>query len=359
MSNFIEYNDKMVFHPGYYIKEIIEESGMTQEDYAKRLDTTAKNLSLLIRGEQSLSIDMAIKLSKMMDTSIVYWLNLQQAYDALYAEAKANSSLKDEIEILKILDYKYFTKFFGLSEYRGNIEKQVETLRRFLRVSSLTVLDKDNLAVSFRMESCKLSREDRIKANAMVQVAANRALLEKRERFEKKKFESSVEDILKLTKEHKDFYETARSSFAKAGVLLIAIPNIPGSKTNGATKKIGESIMLMVNDRGTYGDSFWFTMMHEIGHIVCGDFGISLETDDSDKEKSADEYAREKLIPNEKYQKFKKNEDFSSKAIKEFAEAIDRDPGIVAGRLIHDGLVDEENKSIKMLRKKYGLYVNS
>lgn len=93
MSNFIEYNDKMVFHPGYYIKEIIEESGMTQEDYAKRLDTTAKNLSLLIRGEQSLSIDMAIKLSKMMDTSIAYWLNLQQAYDAVYAEAKADSSV--------------------------------------------------------------------------------------------------------------------------------------------------------------------------------------------------------------------------------------------------------------------------
>ena len=26
MSNYIEYNDKIAFHPGYYIKEIIEES---------------------------------------------------------------------------------------------------------------------------------------------------------------------------------------------------------------------------------------------------------------------------------------------------------------------------------------------
>ena len=39
MSNYIEYNDKIAFHPGYYIKEIIEESGLSQKDFAKRLDT--------------------------------------------------------------------------------------------------------------------------------------------------------------------------------------------------------------------------------------------------------------------------------------------------------------------------------
>ena len=48
MSNYIEYNDKIAFHPGYYIKEIIDESGITQEDFAQRLDTTPKNLSVLI-----------------------------------------------------------------------------------------------------------------------------------------------------------------------------------------------------------------------------------------------------------------------------------------------------------------------
>ena len=42
MSNYIEYNGKIAFHPGYYIKEIVEESGLTQEDFAKRLDTTPK-----------------------------------------------------------------------------------------------------------------------------------------------------------------------------------------------------------------------------------------------------------------------------------------------------------------------------
>ena len=42
MSNFIEYKDRMAFHPGYYIQVELEALEMTQEEFAKRLDTTPK-----------------------------------------------------------------------------------------------------------------------------------------------------------------------------------------------------------------------------------------------------------------------------------------------------------------------------
>ena len=93
MGNYIEQDDKIAFHPGYYIKEIVEESGLTQADFAKRLDITPKDLSLLIRGEQNLSVDIAKKLSRMTRTSVSYWLNMQNGYDALIAEFKAKKKL--------------------------------------------------------------------------------------------------------------------------------------------------------------------------------------------------------------------------------------------------------------------------
>ena len=77
MSNYIEYKDKIAFHPGYYIEEIVEESGLTLEELSKRLKTTPKNLNILIRGEKNLSIDMAYKLSEMLGTTVEYWLTLQ------------------------------------------------------------------------------------------------------------------------------------------------------------------------------------------------------------------------------------------------------------------------------------------
>ena len=93
MINYIEFDDKIAFHPGYYIKEIVKESGLTQAEFAKRLGTTSKDLSLLIRGEQDLSSDIAMKLSKMTGTSVSYWINLQNAYDVLMAEFKAKEEL--------------------------------------------------------------------------------------------------------------------------------------------------------------------------------------------------------------------------------------------------------------------------
>ena len=93
MSNYIEYDDKIAFHPGYYIQEMVEESGLTQADFAKRLGTTPRDLNLLIRGELNLSSDIAMKLSRMTGTSVSYWINLQNAYDVLMAEFKAKGNL--------------------------------------------------------------------------------------------------------------------------------------------------------------------------------------------------------------------------------------------------------------------------
>ena len=66
------------------------------------------------------------------------------------------------------------------------------------------------------------------------------------------------------------------------------MPNIAGSRTNGATKKIGNNIMLMVNDRRLNADSFWFTLFHEIGHIMNGDYGISFEKETGVQEEAAE-----------------------------------------------------------------------
>ena len=140
MTNYVEYNDKIAFHPGYYIKEIVENLGITQEDFAKRLDTTPKNISLIIRGEQRLSTDMAMKLSNMLGTSVNYWLNLQNAYDAALAEIEAVEELEKDKTILRLLGYDYFEQHFNLPHLPRQLELQVKELRKFLGVANLQVL---------------------------------------------------------------------------------------------------------------------------------------------------------------------------------------------------------------------------
>ena len=54
MSNIINYSDIMAFHPGYYVAEIVEDMGITQDEFATRLGTTGKTLSKLISGQINL-----------------------------------------------------------------------------------------------------------------------------------------------------------------------------------------------------------------------------------------------------------------------------------------------------------------
>ena len=245
MSNYIEYENQIAFHPGYYIKEIIDESGLTQEDFAKRLDTTPKNLSLLVRGEQSLSKEMAMKLARLQGTSIGYWLNLQKKYDTLLAEFASARELEEERRILRFFNYnKYFRDKYGLNNCPRNTNEQIRNLRDFLNVSTLRVFTRTDMAASFRNATTSMSESNIVKANVMVQIATNRALKTEAPKFDKSKFESAVDYALTLTTEHDDFYDKIKDAFGRAGVILEILPNIEGSNTTGATKKIGNNMAL-------------------------------------------------------------------------------------------------------------------
>ena len=357
MSNYIEYNDTIAFHPGYYIKEIINESGLTQEDFAKRLNTTAKNLSVIINGEQSLSVDIAMKLSKMLGTSINYWLNLQTAFDTVKAKIDAEGELEDERRIFKILDYKYFRENCGLSALPRKTDEQIIELRKFLNIASLKVLTKRDLAANFRSAKDERDEASIVRANAMLQIAINKALAIEAPRFDKRKFETAVDYALTLTTDHTGFYPKIKEAFYDAGVILIIMPNLSGSKTNGATKRIGNNIMLMVNDRRLNADSFWFTLFHEIGHIINNDYGVSFENETGEQEKRAERYAENALIPPEEYKAFVASNEFDVVSIKRFAERINRDPGIVIGRLANDKYVRFDDWSLKTLQHKYKIQV--
>jgi hypothetical protein len=289
----------------------------------------------------------------MIGTSISYWLNLQNEFDSLVAEFNSQNELIEERKVFEQLDYGYFRKNFGLKDYPRKKDDQIVELRKFLNVSTIKVLKNTDLAVSFRSKEQSMPENNMIKANAMVQTAVNIALKKETGRFNKIKFEEAVKYAVTLTSNHTGFYPLIKKAFAEAGVVFVVLPNLPGSKINGATKKIGHNIMLLVNDHGHSADSFWFTLFHEIGHIINGDFGISFEKEKGEKEEAADKFAENCLIPPEEYRRFLERGVFTTQSICEFAKLISRDPGIVLGRLQNDGKIDFNDWTMRNLKTKY------
>ncbi|MDO4538946.1 MAG: hypothetical protein Q4B54_12350 [Coriobacteriales bacterium] len=180
---------------------------------------------------------MAMKLSRMLGTTVQYWLNLQNAYDTALAQITSEEELEREKIVLKMLGYSYFRDNFGLPDLPRKIDEQVGQVRAFLNIASLTVLTCRDMAVSFRSSTGEMSKGSIAKANAMVQIATNRANGIAAPRFDKKRFEEAIEFALTQTTNLEGFYPLIKDRFLEVGVGLVILPNLQGSKINGPTKK--------------------------------------------------------------------------------------------------------------------------
>ena len=69
-------------HPGQILEELyIKAHNLTITEVAGALGIARKNLYAVIKGEYSVSVEMAFKLSKAFDTTPEFWLQAQMNYD--------------------------------------------------------------------------------------------------------------------------------------------------------------------------------------------------------------------------------------------------------------------------------------
>ena len=129
-----------------------------------------------------------------------------------------------------------------------------------------------------------------------------------------------------------DFCPKLIEMLSGCGIALVFLPHIGGSFLHGATFCDGNKIVVGLTVRGKDADKFWFSLFHELGHIVLGHIGKTDEITEQD-ENEADLWAKDELIPKEEFEQFKKTQDYSSISVCDFANKIGIAPGIVVGRL--------------------------
>ena len=68
-------------HPGEYIKEILQETGVSQSAFAKNLGVSPMRISHIIHGRRPVTAELAFLIGKATGQTPEYWLNLQMDYD--------------------------------------------------------------------------------------------------------------------------------------------------------------------------------------------------------------------------------------------------------------------------------------
>ena len=74
-------------HPGEFLREILEELGITQAGFARALGLPIPRISQVLKGIRPVNAELALLFARAFEQSPRYWLNLQAAYDLKMAEA--------------------------------------------------------------------------------------------------------------------------------------------------------------------------------------------------------------------------------------------------------------------------------
>ena len=84
-------------HPGVLLNELfLKDLHISQSVFARALGVSFKSINELVNAKRNVSITMALRLAKALNTSAEFWLNAQNAYDL----ARADSSQLKNVQVL-------------------------------------------------------------------------------------------------------------------------------------------------------------------------------------------------------------------------------------------------------------------
>ena len=86
-------------HPGMFLRETLEELGISQAEFARAIGISPMRVSHVIRGARPVTAELALLFGRAFGQSPQYWLNLQADYDLKTTEAAMGAQLKSVAEL--------------------------------------------------------------------------------------------------------------------------------------------------------------------------------------------------------------------------------------------------------------------
>jgi len=313
------YDPDYAVPPGETLQETIDALGIDQRELATRAGLSAKHVNQVIKGVAPITQDTAIRLERVTGVPARMWNNLEANYREQLARLEQKKRLQRDLEWLKTIPTKELIT-------RGKIKEQpdkvglLEEVLRFFGVATVDAWKQGWQMPRFAFRK-SLAFKGEIGAMATwLRLCELEAREIECEPFDRAAFKEALGVIRGLTVEDPDvFVPEMIERCADAGVAVALVPEIKKAPVNGAAKWLTpDKAMIALNLRGKRNDIFWFTFFHP------------------------PQYEQE--LPRLK----------SYAAVEQFAESIGIAPGIVVGRLQHDGIIPPSHLNRLIVRLEWG-----
>ena len=325
--------------PGESIREQLDMRYMSQKEFALRMSMSEKHVSNLLNGKVSLTNEVANRLERVLGVPARFWNRLETLYREDLRKVEAENLADKEVNFIDSFPYNDMVKVHMVEKAGNHVEKHVN-LCQFFEVANLSVLDDARV---WPIACRQLGDTD--KAMRAKLVVAQYAKLQARNISVDSYKRDTLDKALRTLKEYTtyksfDFFDQIQTILARCGIALVLVPHIPGSFLQGlsfmdsGSKKIVVGITL----RQKRADVFWFTLYHELVHVMEGHLD-RVEALCSDDESLADTMAGNWLIDSEAYHAFANQSRLSIREIQEFADEQKIGVSLVIGRLQKDKII--------------------
>jgi addiction module HigA family antidote len=339
-------------HPGEIVSEYVEFHGWTQRDLARRTGLTPKTVSEICNGKAPLTPTTALALEKVLRRPAHFWLNLQRQYDE--AEARNRELRKSALwagwaRKFPLKDMKRLR--FSLPAGRSD----VDALLTFLGVSSPESWDAVWTASNVAYRQTRKFAQSAEAISAWVRETELTAEQMETAPFDEARLRASIGELRRLTREKADsILNPVQSICAGFGVAVVLVPELPHCGISGSAQWLSDKKALIgLTLRYKTDDQLWFTFFHELAHILLHRKKKTLIVDNAADELSdriidpemqgyeaeANQFSVDTLIPPAALSEFLRARTFTNESIYDFAKKIGVGPGILVGRLQHDGIL--------------------
>jgi HTH-type transcriptional regulator / antitoxin HigA len=349
----LQVTDELSFEPDWFSRpadtllSLMRRRGISADRLAERIDGGMIAVRGIVAGEHRIDDATAAMLADEVGGSPGFWIRRQANYERALERAVLAISPEEAEEWLQHVPAPGARPHGRLSEHR-----RLEELRRrlaFFGVSNLRAwhmrygrhrketlfrtspsLSSDDGAVSMWL------RRGELEAGLVSTGAWRPNLLWDR-----------LPEIRRLSRISRPsrFLPRLKHLYAEAGVALVILRTPPGCRASGASRLISpDKAMMLLSFRYRADDQFWFTVLHETGHLLL--HGAETFIDDSsipddEYECEANDFASSLIVPTKRRSEFEQLA-ADRDSIMRFAVSIGVAPGLIVGQMQHRGIVSHE-----------------
>lgn len=341
--------------PGDSLRSLMQRRGVTADQLALHVGG-AEVVRGLIDGSHLIDADMARSLVTAVGGTAAFWMKRQAGFDEALERAVTTAAANEAADWLQQVPAPTGRRRKEMTE--AVIREELRSRLSFFNVPTMQ---------SWQARYGRLRADTRFRtsesfssSDAAVLLWLRRGELEadlvSTQPWNPGNLRDRLPEIRKLSQigHPARFLPKLRMLCAEAGVAVVVVKTPSGCHASGASRLVtADKAMMLLSFRHRADDQFWFTVFHEIGHLILHGAKTFVDDDatpDDQCEREANDFASRCIVPDNRLEEFKSLRP-DRDAVLRYSVSVGVAPGLTVGQMQHRRMI--EHHRLNMLKRRW------